>query len=428
MIKELYQAFQNSTGVSTDTRKLKKGNLWFALKGPNFNANAFAEKAIEKGASYAVIDDKSYAKNDKYLLVDDGLKALQSLSIHHRSQFNIPFIGITGSNGKTTSKELIRDVLAKKYRVTATQGNLNNHIGVPLSVLEVNQQTEIAIIEMGANKVGDIAELCGYADPSHGLITNIGKAHLEGFGGIEGVIRGKSELYHHLIQRDGEIFVNSNSDVLRNIAERRMKNPYMYPNKGDYFSAQLLQQHPHIRFEMPDGTLCDSHLSGTYNFENICTALCLGKYFEVPQKSMLEAIEAYVSDNNRSQVLKQGSNTIYMDAYNANPTSMELALQNFAAGSGKKVAILGDMFELGEDAEQEHFAIGDLTKKLSLDQVFVCGEMMKKAYEAHDKIKYFKTKEVLIEHLNNEPIQSAKVLLKASRGMALETLLPHLKA
>lgn len=428
MIEQLYQAFQNSTGVSTDTRTLKKGNLWFALKGPNYNANAFAEDAIKQGAAYVVIDDPSHAKGAYYLVVDDGLKALQALAIHHRKQFQIPFIGITGSNGKTTTKELIRDVLAKKYRVSATKGNLNNHIGVPLSVLEVNQSTEIAIIEMGANKVGDIAELCSYADPSHGLITNIGKAHLEGFGGMEGVIRGKTELYHHLIQRKGKIFVNSNSDILRNIAERRMEVPYMYPNPGDYFTARLIQQHPSILFEMPDGAKCESQLSGTYNFENICSALCLGTFFDVSQDDMLRAIAGYVPDNNRSQLLQKGSNLIYMDAYNANPTSMQLALQNFALGSGKKVAILGDMFELGEDAEKEHSVMGKLIKDLSIERVFVCGQMMKNAFEANDQILYFKTKEALSKYLKKNPIKDAKILLKASRGMALETLLPELEA
>lgn len=424
MIDQLYQAFHNSTGVSTDTRTLKKGNLWFALKGPNYNANAFADEALSKGANYVVIDDACYAKGAQYILVDDGLKALQGLALHHRKQFQIPFIGITGSNGKTTTKELVRDVLATKYEVVATKGNLNNHIGVPLSVLEVSKSTEIAIIEMGANKVGDIAELCRYAEPSHGLITNIGKAHLEGFGGMDGVIRGKTELYHHLIQRKGKIFVNSNSEILRNIAERRMESPYMYPNSDDYFSACLIQQHPYILFEMPDGTQCKSLLSGAYNFDNICAALCLGTFFNVPQQDMLKAIADYIPDNNRSQLLQKGSNQIHMDAYNANPTSMQFALQNFAVGEGKKVAILGDMFELGKDAEKEHAAIGALTKDLSLDEVLVCGKMMKYASEKNHTIAYFETKEILAQHLANNPIKDAQVLLKASRGMALETLLP----
>ncbi|OEK06233.1 UDP-N-acetylmuramoyl-tripeptide--D-alanyl-D-alanine ligase [Roseivirga misakiensis] len=427
MIDQLYAAFQKSTGVSTDTRTIKSGNIWFALKGPNFNANRFADQALEKGAGLVVIDDENYAKDDRYFVVEDTLRALQKLGNHHRNQFSIPFIGITGSNGKTTTKELLRDVLAKKYKVHATGGNFNNHIGVPLTLLQIDESIEIAIIEMGANKVGDIAELCGIADPTHGMITNIGKAHLEGFGGVEGVIRGKSELYHHLIQKDGVIFVNSNSEVLSHIAKRRMKSPFYYPAKGDYFHAELIQTQPVLRLKTEDNLEAATHLTGAYNFENMCAALCIGKYFEVTAKDALKAVADYDPDNNRSQVIKKGSNTIILDAYNANPSSMAAALAHFSEDkSDSKVVILGDMFELGEDAAEEHKAIGALTLELGFDEVHLCGTLMEAGKLGNEKAHYWQTKEALVSHLKENPIRSSTVLIKGSRGMSLESLLDNL--
>ena len=427
MIEQLYQHYLKSTGVSTDTRSVKDGNIWIALKGPNFDANKFADLALEKGAMVVVIDDPAFAKDERYFVVEDGLTALQQLGNHHRKQLDIPFIGITGSNGKTTTKELMRDVLAKKYKVHATKGNLNNHIGVPLTLLQIDETIEIAIIEMGASKVGDIAELCGIADPTHGLITNIGKAHLEGFGGVEGVIRGKSELYYHLILRDGAVFVNSQSEVLSNIAKRRMKSPFYYPAKGDYLHAELLESQPSIKLRTEEGSEVTTHLTGAYNFENICAALCVGKYFEVDANLALDAVASYNPDNNRSQVLEKGTNTILLDAYNANPSSMSASLKHFSGKEAKyKVAILGDMFELGEDAPKEHEAIGKLTAELDLDEVHLCGKLMEFGKLGNSKAHYWSDKEALKAYLESHAINNAAIMIKGSRGMRLETLLESL--
>lgn len=424
MIDRLYDLFLQSTGVSTDTRTIQSGNIWFALRGPNFDANKFADQALEKGASIAVIDDQAFAKDNRYFVVGDTLKALQDLGNHHRKQFSIPFIGITGSNGKTTTKELLRDVLAKKYKVLATKGNLNNHIGVPLTLLQIDESIEIAIIEMGANKVGDIAELCGIADPTHGMITNIGRAHLEGFGGIEGVIRGKSELYHHLIQKDGVIFVNSQSEVLFNIAKRRMKSPFYYPAIGDFFHAELVASQPVLTFKTSTVSETNTQLTGAYNFENICAALCIGKYFKVSDADALKAVADYNPDNNRSQIIKQGSNIIILDAYNANPSSMTAALTHFAEGAeSSKVVVLGDMFELGEDGPSEHEAIGKLTAKLGFNEVHLCGGLMEYAKLGNSKACYWKDKKDFEEYLKKSPIENSTVLIKGSRGMSLETIL-----
>ncbi|MFT6969623.1 MAG: UDP-N-acetylmuramoyl-tripeptide--D-alanyl-D-alanine ligase [Roseivirga sp.] len=422
----LYEKFKESTGVCTDTRKIKKGNLFFALKGPNFNANKLAAQALVSGALLAVIDDSEFNTDDRCLLVDDCLTTLQELANHHRKQLTIPIIGITGSNGKTTTKELTRNVLATKFKVFATRGNLNNHIGVPLSLLEIDESIEIAIIEMGANHVGEIAALCLIAEPTHGLITNIGKAHLEGFGGIEGVIRGKSEMYHWLIQKEGVIFVNSQNEILANIAQRRIKNPIYYPAKGDFLHLALKEAKPEIVFEDDQGLLTKTALSGAYNFENMATALCVGKYFEVNMDKAILAVAGYVPDNNRSQILKKGTNTIVMDAYNANPTSMKAALESLSLMNGSKVAILGDMFELGDESEQEHEMVGKQTSAMSLDQVVFCGLNMKSAANANPNALYFENKNELNAYLRTRALNDTTILLKGSRGMGLESLLEYI--
>ena len=340
--------------VSTDTRNIPEGAIFFALKGPSFNANEFALEALDKGAAFAVIDEETYQKDDRMVLVEDVLQTLQELAQYHRQQLKIPVIGLTGSNGKTTTKELIREVLSQKYKVLATEGNLNNHIGVPLTLLSIDPEIEIAIIEMGANHIGEIARLSEIAQPTHGLITNIGKAHIEGFGGFEGVIRGKSELYHYLIQRGGEVFVNSQDEVLSNMA-KRFDKPYFYPAPGDYLTCTLVDADPFVTYENESGTLVKTQLIGTYNFSNIAAAICLGKFFDIPEKEADAAIARYVPTNNRSQIIRKGTNTIILDAYNANPDSMEAALENLKAMKAEdKVVILGDMFELGEESEAEH--------------------------------------------------------------------------
>ncbi len=424
MIEQLYNLFLKSSGVSTDTRTIKKDNIWFALKGPNFNANKFADQALEKGASIVVIDDASFAKDDRYFLVEDALSALQQLATHHRCQFDIPFLGITGSNGKTTTKELVRDVLAKKYKVHATKGNLNNHIGVPLTLLEIKEGIEFAVIEMGANKQKDIEELCTIAEPNFGFITNIGKAHLEGFGGLEGVFKGKTEMYEHLAHlENATVFVNTANERLREKANRLISKVVTFYAPVDDFHAEMKSSQPKLVMTA-EGIDFESSLSGPYNFENICSALCIGKHFGVSLQDAVNAVEAYIPDNNRSQVIEKGSNTILLDAYNANPTSMSLSLENFAGqGNGRKIVFLGDMLELGEDAQMEHEAIGKLSTTLPLDEIHLVGPLMKYAAHMNPEANYWESKDELVRYLKDKPVAEAQILIKGSRGISLETIL-----
>jgi UDP-N-acetylmuramoyl-tripeptide--D-alanyl-D-alanine ligase len=405
MIEEIYQIFLNSTGVCTDTRNIKEGNLFIALKGPNFNANSFAKQALEKGAIAAIIDDKQFEFPGKTVLVQDGLTALQDLARHHRKKLTIPIIGITGSNGKTTSKELIHALLNSKYNTFSTHGNLNNHIGVPLSVLAIHDEHELAIIEMGANHVGEIGELCQICQPTHGLITNIGKAHIGLFGGFEGVIRAKSELYNYLIKHEGVIFVNQNQEILMNMS-KRMRDPVFYPNADSYYPCALLDADPFVRVRTDNNLEITSQLSGKYNFDNIATALCLGKFFQVEERRAAQAIENYLPSNNRSQIVKKGSNTILLDAYNANPSSMEKAIETLAQSASKnKVAIVGDMYELGEETKKEHQNIGKLLDKHGIHEALFCGEFMKYAHKTFAWGLHFEKKTELIEHLKKHPFK-----------------------
>ncbi len=420
MIESLYKKFIEGTGVSTNTRNIQHGSIFFALKGPNFNANNFARQALENGASYAVVDEPEVIQGDRYILADDVLTVLQDLARFHRDHLSIPVIGLTGSNGKTTTKELINVVLSAKFNTYATQGNLNNHIGVPLSVLSVKPEHEIAIIEMGANHVGEIALLSSICKPDHGLITNIGKAHLEGFGGIEGVIRGKSELYQHLIKVDGTVWINSNSRELSNMA-KRFKNPLMYANKNDYYHCELLEAEPFLKIRTEEDEIIDSHLTGKYNFDNVAVALAIGKFFRVDPKKSAKSIARYKSDNMRSQLVEKGSNQIILDAYNANPDSMKVAIENLALQkAAKKVVILGDMKELGSDSDLEHRRLGEQLSKLKLDRILLCGELVKPALEMLKEAEYFPSRTALQEHLSNKPIQDSLILIKASRSIGLE--------
>ncbi|MEM9671452.1 MAG: UDP-N-acetylmuramoyl-tripeptide--D-alanyl-D-alanine ligase [Bacteroidota bacterium] len=421
-IPELYDTFLTCGKVSTDTRKIESGSMFFALKGANFNGNRFAAEALEKGAAYAVIDEAEFQQGERFLLVDDVLKALQNLAHHHRMQLDIPIIGINGTNGKTTTKELLYAVLSQKYQTLATKGNLNNHIGVPLTLLEIDQDTEIAIIELGANAIGEIATLCRIAHPTYGLTTNIGKAHMEGFGGLEGAIRGESEQYDYLLKTKGTVFINSQNFLLSNMA-KRFKAPHFYPAKNDYFHCKFISADPFVRYRHENGQEVETQLLGGYNFENIAAALCLGKYFEIPPELANQAVADYQPSNKRSQIVKKGSNTIILDAYNANPDSMQAAIENLKAiQAPQKIAILGDMYELGEDSPQEHRAIGEQLATAGFTQVFLCGELMKDAAEAYPKAQYFTQKSELETHLKENPMQDSTVLLKASRGIALETL------
>lgn len=422
-IQNLYQNYLKSGKVSTDTRQITPGSIFFALKGEKFNANQFAEEALAKGALLAVIDEAGYAKNDRYVLVEDVLNTLQQLAQHHRVQLKIPVIGLTGSNGKTTSKELLHAVLTKKFKTFATKGNLNNHIGVPLSILSIDSSVEIAVIEMGANHVGEIADLCTIANPTHGFITNIGKAHIGTFGGFDNIIRGKSELYMHLINHQGVVFINSQNPILFNMA-KRFKDPILYPAKGDYFHCELISADPYVKIKTEDGQEAETKLIGAYNFENVANALCIGKFFGVDATLALQAVAEYEPANMRSQVIRKNSNTIILDAYNANPSSMEAAIKNLAGMKAQhKVLILGDMFELEEEAETEHRHIGKLILDLGFTDVLLCGELMRFAAKEFPKAKHFFKKEDLLAHLKQNPISQATVLVKASRGIGLESVM-----
>ncbi|MEY4929430.1 MAG: hypothetical protein RI909_154 [Bacteroidota bacterium] len=425
-IEKLYERFQESGKVSTDTRQIAPGSIFFALRGDKFNANEFAAQALEKGASYVVVDDPAYALNERCVLVPNVLETLQALATYHRSKLTIPVIGLTGSNGKTTSKELVNVVLSTKYKTYCTKGNLNNHIGVPLTVLSINSSYEIAVVEMGANHLGEIALLSSIANPTHGFITNIGKAHIGTFGGFENIIRGKSELYQHLITHEGVVFINSQNMILANMA-KRFKNPYFYPAAGDYYQAQLIDADPFIRFQAENGDRVQTQLMGAYNFENIAAALCIGKFFGVDAKDANRAIAEYVPGNMRSQIVKKNSNTIILDAYNANPSSMEAAILNLAAmQASRKVVILGDMFELEEEAEHEHQRIGELLKEKKFDRAYLCGQLMKSAKASFPEVRYFEHKDLLMADLKANPITDSTILVKASRGIGLETIVEYL--
>ncbi|NOT75582.1 MAG: UDP-N-acetylmuramoyl-tripeptide--D-alanyl-D-alanine ligase [Cyclobacteriaceae bacterium] len=419
-IHELHQKYLESGKVSTDTRQITSGSVFFALKGPAFNANEFAQEALAKGASYAVVDEKRFAVDKRYILVDDSLTALQNLARYHRSQLKIPFIGLTGSNGKTTSKELLNAVLSKKFNVIATKGNLNNHIGVPLTILSIDKSHEIAVIEMGANHLGEIALLSDIANPTHGFITNIGRAHIGTFGGFENIVRGKSELIQHLLTRNGIAFINSQNPLLQNMANR-FKDPVLYPAKGDYYHCEFLGVDPFVRIKADGGEEITTQLIGAYNFENIAAALCIGKYFGVETSKANLAIAEYVPGNMRSQVIKKGTNTILLDAYNANPSSMEAAISNLASMDAKrKIAILGDMYELEGETEAEHKIIGKTLMEKGISEAYLCGPLMQAAQTTFPGAKFFATRDELIKELKSNPIHDALILVKASRGMAME--------
>ena len=417
--------FQSSTGVCTDTRKIQKGNMFFALKGPNFNANALAEEALAKGASCAVIDDPSYETGANTLLVSDGLKALQDLATAYRNTLTIPIIGLTGSNGKTTTKELIFSVLSQQFHCFATSGNLNNHIGVPLSILSILPEHEIAVIEMGANKQGDIKELVDIAQPTHSLITNIGKAHLEGFGGETGVIKGKGELFDYVSTHGGIVFLPKEKNIVHQMSEERQIKDVVLANSA--MPTHLLEAKPYIRFTCADNTVVQSHLPGIYNFENIQMAIAVGKHFGLSDAQCKEGIATYQPTNHRSQYIKIGSNQVLMDAYNANPSSMQAAISHFAeTDNAPKMLILGDMFELGDLSAAEHEALGKLIASFSFEKVLLIGEHMQHALTHLPKAFYFPDKFGLHNWLQDNPIKSSYLLVKGSRGIQLESVLPFL--
>lgn len=417
--KKLHSLFLNSSGVSTDTRKIKKNQIYFALKGDNFDGNNYADEALEKGALKAVINKQQENMKNK-ILVKDVLKSLQNLATYHREYLELPIIAITGSNGKTTTKRLVDEVLSHKFNVKSTRGNLNNHIGVPLSLLELDHKTEIGIIEMGANHQKEIEFLSNLTKPDFGYITNFGKAHLEGFGGIKGVIKGKSELYDHLKLHNKVAFVNADDTKQMQKLKNTKKYSFGEAEQAD-LNIYFKKAEPVVELEF-QGIDIKSKLIGSYNFRNIAAAVGIGTYFGVDALDIKSAIQKFEAKDNRSQVKITAHNTLISDAYNANPTSMEAALRSFDHQEADiKVAILGDMYELGDDKIKEHQAVANLAKKLSLDSVLFCGEIFSKALENSD-LKTFKNFNTLKKHLKNNPIKNAHILIKASRGMALERL------
>jgi UDP-N-acetylmuramoyl-tripeptide--D-alanyl-D-alanine ligase len=421
-IEALYNLYLSSTGVNTDTRTVKTGQLFFALKGPNFNANDFAAKALEAGATHAIIDDASYAMTDQYIVVEDTLVTLQQLALHHRRQFQIPFIAITGSNGKTTTKELMYTVLAKKYKTYCTQGNLNNHIGIPLTLLSVAKGTEMVIVEMGANHQKEIEGYCAIVEPTHGLITNMGKAHLEGFGGVEGVKKGKGELYQYLQANGGIAIVRSADEVLKQ--ECKVDKVVYYGSRGDYSWTELVQEVPVVIYTDEKERRIKTHFNGVYNFYNMEAAQCVGKFFDVPLNLCDEAIENYIPKNNRSQHLVFGTNIVMLDAYNANPSSMRAALTNFTKQEAEhKVVILGDMLELGIETQKEHEELGKWLLEQDYDKVVLCGQHMQYAAALSPKFIYYPDPELLLKDFDWDKIKKAHVFIKGSRGMKLERVL-----
>ncbi len=422
-IEVLHQLFLKSKSMSTDTRTLEKGTLFFALKGENFNGNTFAKKALDLGASYCIIDEVQDPNHEHYILVDDVLQTLQELANYHRNYLNIPIIALTGSNGKTTTKELIYSVLKQRYETQATLGNLNNHIGVPLTLLRMDESTEIGIVEMGANHIGEIAQLCKIANPDFGYITNFGKAHLEGFGSEEGVVKGKSELYDHLKQKNGTIFLNvDDKKQVKQVGDYQNRITFSERESSD-FTIALQRESPFLSIEI-NKTLIHTQLLGRYNFTNIAAAITVGLHFDVDLTSIKKGIESYAPKNNRSQIIKQNSNTIILDAYNANPSSVEAALKNFKTMEGnQKIVILGDMFELGKQSYAEHQSVIDLAKSLDFSQLYLVGNHFFDHHQNYSNILFFKALQDIQQYLENHPIKEAIVLIKGSRGMALERLL-----
>ena len=424
-IEQLHKHFLESTGICTDTRKITKGCLFFALKGDNFDGNKFAQQALDKGAYKVVIDDIRFHKNTgETILHGNSLKLLQKLSSFHRNYLGIPIICLTGSNGKTTTKELIHAVLNKKFNTVATLGNLNNHIGVPLTLLSMNSDTEIGVVEMGANHLKEIELLSSIAQPDYGYITNFGKAHLEGFGSLEGVIKGKSELYKYLKDHKKLAFVNNNDPKQVEIAASI--DQYSFGKDSAQCPISLLNTTDKLVVGY-DSLEIHTNLIGIYNFHNIAAAIAMGAYFNVPPLDIKEALERYIPQMNRSQILHQNDHEIILDAYNANPSSMMAALENFSHKETQhSTLILGDMFELGEGAAEEHQAIVDYVEHQNFDLTFLVGNHFYGTTTKSKNIHLFESFESFSKHLSTLKLEKSHILIKGSRGMALERSLEFL--
>ena len=427
---ELYQKFLECGAVTTDSRNCPEGSMFFALKGASFDGNQYALSALEKGCRYAVVDDTKVAVDDRFILVEDVLKALQELAARHRKALGTTIIGITGSNGKTTTKELVSAVLSKKGNVLYTQGNLNNHIGVPLTLLRLTPQHKMAVIEMGANHPGEIAALVNIAQPDYGLITNVGRVHLEGFGSFEGVKKTKGELYDYLRSHGGMAFLLTDSADLTEMASGLRTIGYGSTDcETNYVSGALTSEatSPFISVRVKcfdQSAEIKTHLIGAYNLPNVLAAVCVGRFFDVPLSDVRSAIEAYTPTNNRSQLVKTASNTLIVDAYNANPTSMAAAISNFAQlDMPCKMCILGDMGEIGAESINEHKKIVALLKENGLDNVYFVGKTFR---EASTGYKYFENVNVLKEFLASNPLKNVTILIKGSNSNHLSTLVDAL--
>jgi UDP-N-acetylmuramoyl-tripeptide--D-alanyl-D-alanine ligase len=422
---ELYQIFRKFPLVITDSRNIEPNCIFFALKGENFNGNRFASEALAKGAAYAIIDEKEFYISEKTILVENVLNTLKDLASVHRKKLGIPILAITGTNGKTTTKELVSTVLSQKFSVSFTQGNLNNHIGVPLTLLKMNEKTEFGVVEMGANHPGEIDDLCRIANPDFGLITNIGKAHLEGFGSFEGVIQTKTELYRYLKANNGIVFYNKSNPLLKSLAND-LVHTISYGNRDADFVAEPVESPPfvHLKANFAKGVLyLNTHLTGNYNFENILSSACIGNYFNVDPLKIQQALSNYEPKNNRSQLIIRNGLRITMDAYNANPTSMQASIKSFfETNTGNFYLILGDMLELGEYAKEEHISILEQIKNCPNCKVFTVG---KQFYEIAGEFGYsaFQNVDLLCETLIKIPITEGNILIKGSRGIQLEKVL-----
>ena len=424
-ITELYKLFLSSNGITTDSRKIAANQIYFALKGDNFNGNKFAQSAIEQGAAFAIIDEVEYQQSQRHILVENVLQTLQTLAHFHIIQIKPKaIIAITGSNGKTTTKELVHAVLASTFRTHYTKGNLNNHIGIPITILEMEKNTEIAVIEMGANHQKEIESYCKYVEPTHGIITNCGKAHLEGFGGTQGIRKGKGELYDYLKQHQGTVFVNGDDAILLDmIKERSITTSVNYgKNNTCNYSSKILVENPFLKILFEDIEI-NSNLFGSYNYSNIMCAIAVGKYFGVTGTAIKNAIEAYKPTNARSQMIEKNGYHLILDAYNANPTSMQHALESFAkSDANRKIVLLGDMFELGDDAMKEHQFIADLCTQLNFETIALVGNAFMQTTTPSYVLKFPDTITAK-EWFQQQNINGATLLLKGSRGMKMELII-----
>lgn len=425
---EIYNIFKHCTKIVTDSREIVRNSIFVALKGDTFDGNMFVASALERGAAFAIADDKSLAGNSNVIVVSNALETLQELAAFHRKQLGLPVLAITGSNGKTTTKELVANVIAKRYNAAVTKGNLNNHIGVPLTLLSIKPDNNFAIVEMGTNHFGEITALCKMAAPDFALINNIGKAHLEFFGDINGVAKAKGEMFEYLSENGGKAFVNTDTDIICRLAEKHLKPENIIPYNRQQYNMQIMHddtENPFLTFAF-NGITVHTKLTGTYNMENVMAAVAAGKYFNISDTDIADAIEAYMPDNNRSQQITTERNILYMDAYNANPTSMQASLTNFIAGKAKnRMLLLGDMRELGESSDSEHEEIVRMIIESGIDRVLLVGSCFAKAAKGMPFMCFGNVDEC-IRYIAGADIKNHTILIKGSHGLHLEKTEPYL--